>query len=172
MSRHPTLWNTPNVISSPVSGDGPTPLDSPDGPTINPSGREVAPVKRSARRDGKTVSQTLGISGPSGFGSSASVALTESLANKLKTRLGTGGLTLFRQTWKRKATPLGRRYWAHTASTLRTNDSGCTSWPTPKAQNVQASGPHDGLTDEQLAERNVHGVPVEAIRRMRERWEA
>ena len=32
--------------------------------------------------------------------------------------------------------------------------------------------PHDQFTDEQLAERNIHGVPVEAIKRMRERWEA
>lgn len=28
------------------------------------------------------------------------------------------------------------------------------------------------LTDEELAERNIHFVPVETIRRMRERWEA
>lgn len=28
-----------------------------------------------------------------------------------------------------------------------------------------------GLTDEELAARNTHGVPVEAIRRMRARWE-
>lgn len=27
-----------------------------------------------------------------------------------------------------------------------------------------------GLSDEQLAERNVHGVPVESIKRMRDRW--
>ena len=29
-----------------------------------------------------------------------------------------------------------------------------------------------GMTDEELAEKNVHGVPVEAIRAMRQRWEA
>ena len=28
-----------------------------------------------------------------------------------------------------------------------------------------------GLTDEELAERNTHGVPVEVIAKMRERWE-
>ena len=28
-----------------------------------------------------------------------------------------------------------------------------------------------GCTDEELAERNSHGVPLDAIRRMRERWE-
>ena len=29
-----------------------------------------------------------------------------------------------------------------------------------------------GMTDEELCEKNVHGVPVEAIRAMRQRWEA
>jgi len=29
-----------------------------------------------------------------------------------------------------------------------------------------------GMTDEELASKNVHGVPVEAIRAMRQRWEA
>ncbi len=28
-----------------------------------------------------------------------------------------------------------------------------------------------GLTDEELAEKNIHGVPLESIRAMRERWE-
>ncbi len=32
--------------------------------------------------------------------------------------------------------------------------------------------PHDQFTDQELAERNVHGVPVDAIARMRARWEA
>jgi hypothetical protein len=27
------------------------------------------------------------------------------------------------------------------------------------------------LSDQELANRNIHGVPVESIRRMRERWE-
>jgi predicted kinase len=30
---------------------------------------------------------------------------------------------------------------------------------------------HSKLSDEELAARNVHGVPAESIRRMRERWE-
>jgi predicted kinase len=29
-----------------------------------------------------------------------------------------------------------------------------------------------GLSDEELAKRNRHGVPIETIRAMRERWEA
>lgn len=36
----------------------------------------------------------------------------------------------FSQTWKVKATPAGRLYWAHTASGRRTGDNGSTGWPT------------------------------------------
>jgi len=49
------------------------------------------------------------------------------------TRLDTGGSTLFKQTWRRRRTPLGRSYLEHTASVRRTSGSGCTSWPTPRA---------------------------------------
>jgi len=53
------------------------------------------------------------------------------LASRLKARFGTGGSTEYVQTWKQKATPLGRSYWAHTASARRTSDSDSTGWPTP-----------------------------------------
>ena len=75
---------------------------------------------------------TQDISGLSGIGSSASVALTLSLANRLRDRLGSDGSTEYSQTWKRKITPVGRRYWAHTASGRRTSDSGSGGWPSPK----------------------------------------
>lgn len=76
---------------------------------------------------------TRGISGRTGFGSSASNALSESLGSRLQTVLARDGGTLFRQNWKRKRTPLGRLYWAHTASVLRTLGSESGGWPTPKA---------------------------------------
>ena len=63
---------------------------------------------------------------------SASNDLSNRLGQRLQARLGTAGSTWFRQTWSRKATPLGRLYWAHTASVPRTFDSGCGSWQTPK----------------------------------------
>jgi hypothetical protein len=37
----------------------------------------------------------------------------------------------YSQTWKRKTTPAGRSFWAHTASAHRTSASDCSGWPTP-----------------------------------------
>lgn len=48
------------------------------------------------------------------------------------------------QTWKRKVTPLGRSYWAHTASGHRTSGRDSTSspkgWTTPQAHDATARG--------------------------------
>ena len=43
------------------------------------------------------------------------------------------------QTWRQKATPSGRAYWAHTASARRTSGSDSTGWPTPNAQEFGAA---------------------------------
>lgn len=54
------------------------------------------------------------------------------------------GSILFQQTWKRKVTPLGRAYWAHTASGRRTSDNASTlspkGWTTPQAHDATARG--------------------------------
>lgn len=71
-------------------------------------------------------------SGPTGFASSASAALASSLVSRLKERLSTAGSTVYRQTWKEKATPSRRSYWAHTASALRTSGNDSTGWSTAK----------------------------------------
>jgi len=71
------------------------------------------------------------------FGSSASAALQSSLASRLALRFGTGGSMEYAETWKLKATLLGRQYWEHTASGRRTSGNGCTGWPT---RNVPSRG--------------------------------
>jgi hypothetical protein len=74
---------------------------------------------------------TLVTSGRIGFGSSASADLQQSLVNRLMQRFDMAGSTLFVETWKRRSTPLRRRYWEHTARARRTSVKGCTSVPTP-----------------------------------------
>jgi hypothetical protein len=74
-----------------------------------------------------------GISGPLGFGSSRSVALTSSLGSRLQATVALRGSTLFRLTWKERITPSGRRIYALRASGRRTSGNGSTSWPTPNA---------------------------------------
>ena len=111
---------------SQASEDGPSPSNSPGGTDL--FGREVAPASPSQAPENKAAALTSGISGLSGLGSSASVALTQFLANRLRERLVSVGSTEYSQTWRRKVTPVGRRYWAHTASARPISDNGCGGW--------------------------------------------
>ena len=47
------------------------------------------------------------------------------------TALDTAGSTLFKLTWRRRRTPLGRSYLERAVSVGQTSGSGFTSWPTP-----------------------------------------
>ena len=113
--------------------------------------RELSLSAPSAPPESEPAQMTLGICGPHGSGSSASADLSQRLANRLRARLPTAGSTEYRQTWKQKATPSGRSYWAHTASARRTsgNDSGGSpiGWVSPTAQDGARGSlpprPHD-----------------------------
>ena len=72
-----------------------------------------------------------GISGRNGTGSSASAALTLSLASKFLARTEWTGSTLYQLTWKAVITPLGRVLFARRASVPRTSGIAYTGWPTP-----------------------------------------
>jgi hypothetical protein len=128
-----TSPDSPSAISSPESESGVTRSDALDGPTTDRSGPEAAPAPASRAQVKGAGLMTLVTSGLTGIPSSASDALQSSLESKLMTLLDSAGSTLFVETWKRRVTPLRRRYWEHTASALRTSDSGCTSVPTPDA---------------------------------------
>jgi len=126
-----------SVISSLASADGPLPSNSPDGLRQSllelapaPASHSAQPVKDSRKKTRDTYGRS---SLPSSaiVGTSASHGLSQSLANKLQTRLGTDGSTEYRQTWKQKVTPAGRPYWAHIPSQRPINDKDCTGWPTP-----------------------------------------
>lgn len=124
--------NLPSAISSPASESGAMPFDSPESPTTDLFGREVAPVLPSRVPEKAKGLMTLATSGLLGHDSSESASLQRSLENRLMTRLDSAGSTLFRLTWKGRRTPLGRRYLERQALGLRTSGKGCTSVPTPK----------------------------------------
>ncbi len=105
--------------------------NSRDGIQLDLFGRAPAPVNPSASPERVEELPTSDTSGRSGSGSSASVDLASSLANRLKVLCATDGSMEYRQTWKVKATPSGRLYWAHTASGRRTSDNGFSGWPSP-----------------------------------------
>src|SRR6478609_7283259 len=127
--------NTPNAISSLASADGVSPSSSPDGQSADQLEPARAPANPSPSLEPEKEISTSATSGQHSSGLSviaarlASDGLTQSLASRLKARLPMAGLMKFRQTWKEKATPSGRRYWAHTASVPRTAGNGFIGWP-------------------------------------------
>ena len=139
MSKPKTSPESRKPTSSPASEAGHTLSDSPDGAT-GLFGQALAPANRSASPASAAAPKTSATCGPCGSGSSASAALSSSLGNRLRLRLGTVGSIEYRQTWKRQATPSGRWYWAHTASGHRTGGSDCTGWATPATRDDHAQG--------------------------------
>ena len=155
-SNQATLWDIPSATSSPALEYGPTPSDKPAGLTIDHAGPEVAPVHPSLKRAKARGLMMIVTSGLTGIPSSASAALQSSLESNLMRQLDSAGSTLFVETWKRRNTPLRRRYWEHTASAPLTGDSGCTSVPTPTVEDKK----RDDWTDNALNEAIADGVPV------------
>lgn len=140
MSNPPTLQATPNAISLLVSESGAMRYVNQDGLTVDLFGRVVAHASRLAPQATKKAPPTSATSGLSGSISSASAALQLSLVSKLKQRLTTAGLTLFKLTWKEKTTPAGRSVSLLRASALRTFGNDSTSWATPRAQDGERGG--------------------------------
>jgi hypothetical protein len=140
MSEQKISGGSPSVTSSLGSESGPTSCDSRGGPTIGQSGRGLAPASRSASPVDAGEPPTSATSGPTGSGSSASADLQRSLASRLRVRLPSGGLTLYRLTWKERDTPSGRQICALRASALRTSGSDCIGWPSPAVTNASRGG--------------------------------
>jgi len=132
--------DTPNAIGSQESESGPTLCVSPVFQMTLPFGPAPAPVNLSARQAEQQGLLTSGTSGPRGSISSASAALQLSLVNRCRARMPYDGLTLFKMTWKERATPSGRLIHALRASAHRTSGSDCTSWPTPNATGADRGG--------------------------------
>ena len=131
--------DTHSATSSPGSPDGPSLFNLLDGLLTVLFGQEAAPVSLSAAQAKDSPKRTNGTSGLSSLTSSASAALSMSLGSRLQARLGTDGSMEYRQTWKQKATPAGRPYWAHIPSNRPIKDKDCTGWPTPAAQEAGVS---------------------------------
>lgn len=114
---------------------GRSPSNSPVLRQLRLFGPARVPANRIPQRAKDAVIAMSGICGRSFTDSSASAALSASLASRLKTRLDTVGSMEYRQTWKEKVTPSGRLYLAHTARARRTSDKDCSGevsgWPTP-----------------------------------------
>jgi len=144
-----------NAISLPALGHGPTLFDWLDGLTTGPSGLALAPASLLALPASSLALTTSDTSGQSGLTSSASAALQRSLESRLKARCGMAGSMLFVQTWRAKATPSGRQYWAHIASAPRISASGCGSWPTPNASDHKGAASPEAVKDWEFRGHNL-----------------
>lgn len=142
------IWDMTSAIFSRESEDGASLSGSPDGRRTGPSGREAVPASRTAPPESSAETPTNAICGRSSSALSRSGGLNSSLASRLKTLFGTDGSIEYVETWKEKATPSGRRYWAHTASGRRTAVSVSTGelfpFHTPRASDGTNGGPGQG----------------------------
>lgn len=133
MSFQLSLLNLPSVIFLPESESGHMLSDKQDGQTIALYGQVPAHASLSARQAKEAGLLTSATSGQTSIGSSSSVALTLSLANKLQAETVSRGSTLYRLTWRHVDMPSGRRIYALRASAHRTSGSDFFGWPTPVA---------------------------------------
>ncbi len=142
MFTPPTSEATGNAISSPGSECGATRCAVPDGKTIEKSGPALAPASLSPRQAEVLGSLTSGTYGRTSTILSASAALQSLLESRLRARMGLDGSTLYRLTWKARATPSGRLICALRASVRPISDKGCIGWPTPTTRDHK-----DGASD-------------------------
>ncbi len=129
-----TLKDIPSTTFSQELESGVMRSETQDGQTIDMFGLLACHVNPSASLDSKKEKRTSDICYRTSSNLLDSASLTQSLANKLKQRLGTGGSMIYTQKWKEKTTPSGRQFWAHTASTRRTKGKESTGWPTPSTR--------------------------------------
>lgn len=141
----PTSPDTPSVTFSPASADGRLPCVSPAGPMIVPSGPVHAPANLSARQAKEAGLLTSGTYGRSGSISSESADLQSLLASRLRARMASAGSTLYKLTWKDRATPAGRLISALRASARPISDNvsggSLKPWNTPRATDGSNGGP-------------------------------
>lgn len=130
MSSQLSLLDTHSVISSPVSGAGPTPYALPDGLIVSPSGPDHVHVNLSALQALEKEITTRDPFGGHSAGSSRTVALQRSLESRLRARLDVHGSPEYALTWKHWAMQSGPQICALRASRRLTRGKGCFGWPT------------------------------------------
>ena len=130
----------PSAISSPASASGPSLFAAQAGQIVDLFGPVPALANLSARQARDLDLLMSGTCGQPGTTSSASAALQKSLASRLRMVADSLGSTLYKLTWKQRATPSGLSICALRASVLRTSGRDCGSWPTPTTRDWRDGG--------------------------------
>ncbi len=110
------------------------------GPVTDLYGPDRVRVSHSARLAEVMGLLMSGTSGRTSTTSSASAALTQSLASRYRQRTACLGSGLYKLTWKERAMPSGGSMPALRASAPRTSGNDCTGWPTPMAGTPARNG--------------------------------
>ena len=131
MSDQRNFLNLLSATSSQELASGATHSGVRDGTMIDLSGRDPVRASLSAGQAREKGLLTSGTYSQTGSTSSASAALQRSLENRLRVKTALVGSTLYKLTWKERATPLHRSICALRASVRRTSGNDCGSWPTP-----------------------------------------
>lgn len=141
MSNQMTLPGIDSAISLQELQAGQQLFDSHTGQMRLPFGPDHAPASHSVQQESSRGIKTNGTCGRSSATSSEpadresssvskspaqrSSELSRAIGQRLQAILPSGSME-YRQTWKLRATPSGRQFWAHTASAHRTSDSDCS----------------------------------------------
>jgi hypothetical protein len=139
MSNPTTCADSHSATSSQASESGATPCAAPDGPMTDLFGLAPVPASPSAAPAKAKGSKTHATYGRLGTGSSASAALSTSLASRFRALTDGCGSTLFSLTWKAIKTPSGRSLPLLRASVHRTGVTAYGSWPTPTENDGKGS---------------------------------
>ena len=134
-----TSEDSPSATSSRELEPGHTHYATLDGQMILPFGQAPVPASLSVQAGSGKASQISVTYGPHGSGSFWSAVLTQSLASRLQAKTGLLGSTLFRLTWKERATPSGRVVPQLAVSGRRTSGRDCTSWRSPQMRDHHPS---------------------------------
>ena len=111
-----------------------------DGIQLDLFGQDHHHASPSAQQVNKKEKKMNDTSGLLSSNSSESANLQQYLENKLRQQLPKDGMTIYKMTWKQKVTPRGWQYYQLVASTPRTNETDCSSWPTPAARDHRDTG--------------------------------
>lgn len=134
-SDQETLPGFIEPISSQGSEGGTTPFSLQGGRKIGPSGPGVAPVSPFRSPEGAEALRMSGIYGLFFENSSASVALQQSLENKLLQRMAAYGSMEYDLIWSRWDMPSGPPICALRGLTRHISDNDCSGWATPDCNN-------------------------------------
>lgn len=145
MSNQMTLPGIDSAISLRDLEAGQQLFNSQTGQMRLPFGRDHAPASHSVPQESSKPIETNGTCGPSSATLSEPVdrassseskspaqrssELSKAIGQRLQEMLPSGSME-YRQTWKLRATPLGRQFWAHIASSHRISGNDCSGWPT------------------------------------------